>query len=209
MTNDEVLREANAFVESWFPHFVKHAQSRGIELLEILSDCSREVLLNSHTAHHMRIFGRQQRYDLFWARCEWDRTDIAFGKAKQRFDARKWNDEWGKKTTGDLGIIEAKVVYRECTAEAYVKRIVAQLKDAEKRCARSIGLKLGMVWWFSFENGDPNDKFREMMPKHGFVPIGPGFSKIAEGDTRTMWPIEPSGVARLDVGLFRWGGVKA
>jgi hypothetical protein len=205
MTDDEVLRKANEFVELWFPHFVEHARSRGNELLDILSDCSREVLLNSHTAHHMRTFGRSPD-ELFWARCEWDNVDISFGRAVRRFNATQWNQEWINTTTGDLGIIEAKLIYSHLNvAESYIRAIAWQLYEAEKRCVRSVGLKLGMVWWVSFDNQSPQDLL-SIARKHGFNSLSPTFSLIAQGDMSKIWPIEPGGIARLDVGLFRWGG---
>ena len=200
------IQDGVAFAEAWFPFFVDHARERGHELAEMMTDCAREELLNSHAARHMRSFGRR-RHPHFWARCEWEDVDISFGQAKGKFPVTPsaWNDEWDRGNTGDLGIIEAKLVYQHLPhGKALIERMTQQLRQtAAKVPERGVGAMLGMVWWLSYA-GEPPDRVLPLLT--GYTPLAGGFQLVGHADTGDIWPITNGGRARLDVGLFRLNG---
>lgn len=97
----------------WFEAFVIWMQGRSEETIEIVTDAAAELYLNCLTAQHLRLYGRTHGPEKLWARREWGLTDISFGKATRNFTdtVKAWDSAWKKGLTGDLGQIEAKLVY--------------------------------------------------------------------------------------------------
>lgn len=206
----DAVVDGRQLAEAWFPFFVEHARERGAELAEMMTDCAREELLNSHTARHLRAFGRR-RWPHFWARCEWEDVDLCFGRAGAPFTwtPTAWNEQWDRSATGGLGIIEAKLVYGHATPAAraaQIERMADQLAaTVTKNAPRSVGATLGMVWWLSYAD-EPPSGLGDALARSKFAPIAGDFAEVGRVNTRDIWPIENGGPARLDVGLFLWNG---
>lgn len=140
----------------WYRAFLRWLQQpeRTAELVEILSDCSSELFLNALTARHMRLYGREHGIARLWARCEWAKTDISFGVATQAFQA--WDDAWQRQESGDIGQIEAKLVYdgyhpskRRAMARTLGDELHKRREDDRKE-GRQDQRYLGLVWFYRY-----------------------------------------------------------
>ena len=187
-----------SFAEKWFPAFITWARTRGRELTEIASDCAREELFNSYAAWHMRDFARGAA-PLFWARCEWDHIDITFGVAPARFAA--WERAWANQQEGELGIVEAKLIY-EHTNNAGVQLVCAgdQLRARLTKYGARLGTMLALVYWYS-EDGNAPALANELRTA-GLAPIAGGFQEVGRVPLLEVWPLTSAGAGRLYFGLF-------
>jgi hypothetical protein len=111
--------------EPWIEALVKSMSvgDRALEVAEVLSDVSGEQYLNALTARSLRGFWRSRGRASFWARCEWAKTDISYGEATARFD--NWDAAWRAGESGDLGQIEAKVIYSHHGAASRASTLAA------------------------------------------------------------------------------------
>lgn len=190
-----------AFVEKWFPEFIAWARTRGREFTEIASDCAREELFNSHAAWHMRAFARQFA-PLFWARCEWDYVDVTFGVAPARFD--DWERAWRDRREGELGIIEAKLIYEHTRgSECQLLRAGEQLRERQRKYGERLGTMCALVYWYSRCGNPP--ALGHALQAARLLPIAGGFHEVGRAPLMDIWPLEEAGEARLDVGLFVLG----
>lgn len=198
-----------AFAIEWFPHFVDAVRADGAWYAEMMTDSARENLLNSVTAQHMRQYGRRSMGELFWARCEWELVDISFGLAKQRFawTPKAWNEQWDDGSAGDLGVIEAKLVYDHLPQRGQVERMGAQLAATVERHGRErVGATLGLIWFLSYGAAAPAQTLDAELARQSFVPVAGGVVDVGVVDTGAVWPIANGVLARLHVGLFHWNG---
>ena len=161
---------ADGFVNSWFDAWrsalaIRHALAQDADdqlplretVLEALSDSSAEQCLSPLLARHMRRFGRRyfEASGLwFWVRSEWEKVDLCYGLAPSAgFPNWNWNTAWTAGHTGDLGQIEAKVLYAHY-GESLISDRLKVLGD-QLRARRDYGAKTattrpqdvhGLVW---------------------------------------------------------------
>lgn len=192
-------------VAPWFTAFVDWLRTgpNARELIEVLSDSSNELHANALVARHMRSYG-QRLHERFWVRTEWDKCDISFGIATKLIE--EWETAWVNNQTGDLGVIEAKVLYSHYTRSKVVSKasqLAAKLEDTAKhspawrrpRAQRFFGL----VWLMSFA---PASDTR----RHFHSALGATLQWIDVGslDLSPLWPRRNVGRAVLSIGAAEW-----
>jgi hypothetical protein len=200
-------------IQAWWTDFSRHlADDRAAEIVEVLSDSSNEQYLNAITAKHLRAFGRRACGDRFWARSEWAKTDISYGVAKGPFD--DWERAWSAGTTGDVGQIEAKLVYEhftEATKLAKVQELSRQLEQRRKR-DRWPGQQYHGIVWVMQHGSLPLGEVQEPSPETVAaldagraldLVIVDGWRQMAQRELPGMWPTAPQYVGVLWACLCR------
>ncbi|MBN1205454.1 MAG: hypothetical protein JXB05_11075 [Myxococcaceae bacterium] len=212
--------EAGAFLDGWFSSFCDWlAVDRGREVLEVLSDAAQELYVNALAAHHLRHYGRRHtalkdppRGQLFWARCEWGKTDICCGIAREPIE--DWDSDYKRNATGDLALIEAKVIYKHYSPSiksAKVQELASKLSESAAD-AEYPGELFALVWWLTYEepakDEGPRMLLEQMLEEKGLVRRGNrGLVRVATADLRSAWPNETNGKpldAWLLVGLYSY-----
>jgi len=200
---------------------------RSAEVAEVLSDTSAEPYLNALAARHLRAFGRRRRGSRFWVRSEWGKTDICYGVASGTFVS--WDDAWQLGVTGDLGQIEAKLLYAHYTRAQRAERLGKlasqldararkdrKLRDAAHAAAQSYH---GLVWLFAHgsDTSSPDDASKEVLDAQASVlseardlglpapkqARGQPFRSVFTENLGDLWPnVTGNYIGRLSVALL-------
>lgn len=204
-------------VERWFPTFLEElgAGDRLGEIAEVVSDCAKELHLNVIAARSLRSFGRSGN-NMFWVRSEWGHVDISYGAAKEAFV--DWDKAWTKGATGDLGQIEAKLVYQHLGFQIPLGTLAQQLQQRfeRDRDLRDMGHAVGqnyhgIVWFVAHgSSARPYDIEKDLVTpatewtKHAH----PSFTwlrcRVLGSPHLEIWPNNPTYVAHLAVALLRF-----
>lgn len=205
-------------LREWFGSFLDWlAAGRGGELLEAVSDCAHEQHLNATTAAHMRLWGRRHvSPQHFWARSEWEKKDLTWGVAPEKFEG--WSRD---EVTKPLGVVEAKLAYWHEPNGRHAERLNtlrSQLSvSGEKWPDRWLH---GLLWLVSYEQEpekcvrlDGDEGWASSLA--GLTPLRPPslpaqespFYLVAERDLREVWPrSDAAPKATLYVSLLRYEG---
>ena len=203
------------FLLDWYRAFLQWLRQpeHTTEIIEVLSDCSSELFLNALTARHIRLYGRERGIARLWARCEWAKTDISFGVATQAFN--EWEGAWTRKETGDIGQIEAKLVYhgyqpgKRLAMARKLRDELRRRRKADRDAGRQGQCYLGLVWFYRYtyhgedwrsgivEAGSARDwsefftEARLTAPVHppGLEPEYGHFFAAGEQDLTSAWPL--------------------
>lgn len=216
-------------VNDWYRDLLTWMRTaRGPEALEVQTDCANELYLNALIAMHLRRYGRARGFRGWWARCEWAKVDISFGAAETTFD--DWDAAWNQGITGDIGQIEAKVLYSHFARSQRTERLEAltrQLKERrgkdEDEGHRHGQLYLGLIWMVSYEAPEQDSALlaalradrtsrqawtelfaaTDLMPRDPPVerPESAAFDLVTTLEMRSLWPLNGAGTASLWVTL--------
>lgn len=199
--------DPNIDIQAWWTDFTRHVtDNRAAEIVEVLSDSSNEQYLNAITAMHLRAFGRRACGDRFWARSEWAKTDTSYGVAKGPFD--DWEQAWSTGITGDLGQIEAKLVYEHFTEAAKLAKVQELARQLEQRRRRDRwpGQQYhGIIWLMQHgasaaDMGDEPSKATQTAVDAGRATdllVVDGWTRVACADLGALWPTVPNYIGGL------------
>lgn len=209
----------------WFGAFIEWCSgSRAEEVIDVLSDCSNELFVNGLTAMHLRQYGRRQGLDGFWARSEWGKVDVSFGRVESRF--KRWPRKPADIASLVDGLVEAKVVYWHMSDGFHAKKfrlLRSQLDQRAARFKRKSPALYGMIWSVVFgEQGETHDEMEDRYnswnhPQFGWGELfennrlrnvaGAGksrpFQLVGRKDMRDVWPLTEPAFASLYVTLAR------
>lgn len=199
-------------LSDWFDAFVSNAatsKERQLDLVEVLADSANELYVNAVAAMHLRRWGRDwadktRPGAFFWVRTEWEKVDLSYGLAPERFD--DWNKAWPMKT-GDLGQIESKLVYDHFSESENAGRVAELRRQIDERRARDESreksLRLpghasrqryhGLIWFFEGANGSHQATDLPTMERSLDRQFGraPRFRTIVEVERELdgLWPL--------------------
>ncbi len=224
---NQIVLDEN-FVRGWFRAFVEwFASERADEAIEVLSDCSNELYLNSILAWHLRHYGRERNIPLFWARSEWEKMDVCFGAATEPFD------KWTPGKCGDAGIFEVKMSYwhqDEGTFRDKFDSLRTKLESSRERVPCLYGViwllaytpaaSLGQIEKFEAEYNLWDEGEYSWRPLYEDPNIGPGrlvpislegsgestkpFVFVGRKNLTGVWPLSNPPTASLFVSLSRY-----
>lgn len=210
--------------EAWIRALVTSMQptERAREVTEVLSDASSEQYLNALTALSLRGFWRGRGKTSFWVRSEWAKTDISYGQATKRFDY--WNAAWKAGESGDLGQIEAKVIYSHHGPrgrEHKLSKLKRQLKRRWEFDQEKLGPQAplqryhGLVWLYHHGQDDERsdrqqirkaqDSIRQHAKDEGLCSAFRGalFRDVVSAPLGDLWPNGPRDyVGRLSLAVL-------
>lgn len=215
-------------IADWYEDLLAALRLEGDRLVEMFTDTSNENLLNSLAAQHMREYGRKHRLQGFWARCEWAKTDISFGRADQAF--QDWDRAWIQGLTGDIGQIESKALYSHYGVGKCREKLVELHSQLEERVKKDQGRPqqryLGMVLFFVYVPHDVEDApaytescvhdpawapLFELAGLAGGSVLGPNrptFEKLGQLDLHGIWPATRNRSASLWLTLQTFDNTK-
>lgn len=212
--------QADGFVNSWFEAWrsalsIRHALAHDADdqlplretVLEALSDSSAEQCLSPLIARHMRRFGRKyfQASGLwFWVRSEWGKVDLCYGLAPATgLPTWNWNAAWKTGDTGDLGQIEAKVLYANYSDSQHLERLrvlAAQLHERkaylDKNATNTATTRpqeiYGLIWLMQHTAEASFESIARKVEDHargtGLVVVRPFDTVGADQNLGRLWP---------------------
>ena len=227
------------FIEGWFDAFVawlgrpapggSDAPSpieMGEFLVETLSDASNELAATAVAAAHLRRYGRS-RFEsiptprLFWSRSEWGKWDLTYGVADRRF--ADWDVAWSADDVGEMGVMEAKVVYRHFATSkrrALAGVLANQLAEREESYRKERGRERtsrfalhGLVFVYSQAPGDESEPTfeEEEMRKLGLRRVRKAkcSRELTSAQFNELWPLnEVTTAGTLELMLYEYRPVR-